>query len=335
MHDSPLHSLAAALRKARRVLTVTHITPDGDAVGSSAALAHIALFLGAEARIYLPGCMPEAFAWLPMPAPIVCSLADLKDWVPDLIIFADCGDAHRAGEEIHAAIKHTALPCAAWKDAVTANIDHHKSNPRFADMNWVESSRSATGELVGLLAEHLGMSLSGSLGQALYLALVTDTGNFSYTNTSAESLAMASRIVAAGLDVGYYTDKSENNWSIERMHLWGRLISEIGLHCDGAVACGMAPRRYLDEMGLHRHDLEGFASWLRRIKGVRVALFIREDAPGHCKISLRSMGDFNVQAVAALYGGGGHVTAAGAELNASPEETRAMLLAAIEERLDL
>lgn len=325
--------LIAALKKARRVLTATHVTPDGDAVGSSAALAHIALSFGAEARMLLPGGLPESFSWLDVPCPIVPDAASLGDWAPDLLIFADCGDARRAGPELEAFIREKRLPSPAWAATATANIDHHKSNPRFAGLNWVESSRSATGELIGLLAEELGLSLSGPLGEALYLALVTDTGNFTYANTTAQSLSLAARIVEAGLDVAAFTDKTENNWNLDRMHLWGRLMSEIRLHANGAVAIGVVPRRYLDEMGLSKDDLEGFASWLRRIRGVRVALFIREDGPKLCKISLRSMGTFDVREVAALFGGGGHTAAAGAELDMDPEDALNAVLAEIDKRL--
>jgi phosphoesterase RecJ-like protein len=144
---------------------------------------------------------------------------------------------------------------------------------------------------------------------------------------------MAGRLVRAGLDVGAFTDKYENNWNLARMHLWGRLMSEISLHDDGAVALSVVPRRYLDELGLGKASLEGFASWLRKLAGVRVGLFIREDKLNYCKISLRSMGDVDVQKVAARFGGGGHVAAAGAELPLSPSETAEQVLAALREQL--
>jgi phosphoesterase RecJ-like protein len=144
---------------------------------------------------------------------------------------------------------------------------------------------------------------------------------------------MASRIVAAGLDIADFTRKYENTWSLARMRLWGRLLNEISLHEGGAVACSIAPKRYLDELGLDKEDLDGYSSWLRKLLGVQVGLFIREDSPGFCKISLRSMGDFDVQAVAHLYGGGGHVAAAGAELGLPPEKTAELVLAEIGIRL--
>jgi phosphoesterase RecJ-like protein len=146
-------------------------------------------------------------------------------------------------------------------------------------------------------------------------------------------MARAARIVDSGLDVAAFTDKTENNWNLERMHLWGRLMSEISLHAGGAIVMSVVPRRYLDEMNLGKDDLEGYASWLRRLEGARVALLVREDAPGRCKISLRSMGDFDVRAVAELYGGGGHASAAGAELELAPEDVAQTVLAELKARL--
>jgi phosphoesterase RecJ-like protein len=242
----------------------------------------------------------------------------------------DCADAPRGGPELHQLIsgENAASPAVP-----VLNIDHHTSNKGYGAVNWVVPESAATGELIGLLAEAAGMSLGGALGQALDLAISSDTGNFTYSNTSASCLEMAGRLVRDGLDVGAFTDKYENNWNLARMHLWGRLMSEISLHENGAVALSVVPRRYLDELGLGKASLEGFASWLRKLAGVRVGLFIREDKPNYCKISLRSMGDVDVQKVAARFGGGGHVAAAGAEISLSPSETAEQVLAALREQL--
>ena len=317
-----------ALLKSRRALVVSHINPDGDAVGSSAALAHILRRLNKEVRILLQSGMPKFLDWLLLPAPLVRTLAELGYWTPDTVIFADCGDERRAGDELSAFMRGQ-TPQMPRNGTVALNIDHHISNPGFADVNWVEPKRAATGELVGLLAESLDIPLSGDLGEALYLALVTDTGAFSYSNTGPDCLALAARIVAQGLDIARFTDKHENNWTLERMHLWGKLLSTVTLHEGGAVACSIAPRRYLDELGLGKDALEGFASWLRKLRGVRVGLFLREDNPSYTKISLRSMGDVDVHTVAAKFGGGGHAAAAGAEIHLPPEEAAARVLAAV------
>jgi phosphoesterase RecJ-like protein len=333
MHEKSLQAMENALRCAKRVLVVGHINPDGDTVGSSVALAHIMLRLQGDAHILLASGVPDFLSWLRIPVPIVRGTAELGGWEPDMAVFVDCGDAGRAGFDFADAPDAEIAPFLKKKGIVVANIDHHVSNPRFADINWVEPQRSAAGEMVGILAERLGFDLDGELGEALFLALASDTGNFSYSNTSADCLAMAAHIVAAGLNVAEFTRKYENNWSVARMHLWGKLMSEISLHENGSVACSIVPKRYLDELGLKKEALEGYASWLRKLRGVRVGLFIREDSPDFCKISLRSMGDFDSQAVAALYGGGGHAAAAGAELSRSPDAAAKEVLAQIGKRL--
>lgn len=325
--------LADAISNAGRVLVATHVNPDGDAIGSAAALAHIALRGGADVRILLASGLPDFLSWLPLPAPTVKTLAELGPWTPELLLLADCGEIGRAGPDLAAALAQKRLPGREWEQLVVANIDHHVSNPGFGHINWVEPRRSATGELAGLLAEHMGIPLAGPLGEAVYLALVADTGNFSFANTRPDCLAMAARLVAAGLDIAEFTAKYENTWNLAKMRLWGRLLSEVSLHAGGAVAYCIAPRRYLDELGLTKADLDGFAAWLRRLRGVRVGLFVREDGPSLCKISLRSMGDFDVNAIAALYGGGGHAAAAGAELALPPEAVAEKVLADITDRL--
>lgn len=330
-HAETCAAFAGALRSARRVLVATHLNPDGDAVGSAVALAYLAVHAGAQARLLFMAGLPDNLSWLPLPAPTVSRIADLGDWTPDLLLLADCGDAARAGAEIGALLEGRLPP--GWEGLRSANIDHHVSNDGYADLNWVEPRAAATGELAGLLAGHMGVALTGGLGEAVYLALASDTGNFTYSNTGARSLAMAARIVDQGLDIARFTDSYENTWSLDRMHLWGRLFSEITLRADGALACGVVRRSWMDERGLGNDALEGFASWLRKIKGVRVALFVREDGPGRCKISLRSMGDFDVQAVCALYGGGGHAAAAGAELALGPDEAADLVAGEIEARM--
>lgn len=325
-------AILQALRGKKRVLVATHVNPDGDAIGSVAAFAHVALHLGAQARLLLVTGLPDFLAWLPLPCPWVRTVGELDGWTPDLVAAVDCGDAKRTGPELEGFFSGTALP-EGWENADSVNIDHHLHNPRFAAHNWTDHTRSATGEMAGLLAERAGLTLAGDLGQAVYLALVSDTGNFSFSNTTPDTFAMAARIAAAGLNVAEFTAVYENTWTLARMHLWGRLFSEVTLHAGGAVACCAAPKAYLDELGLKKADLDGFAAWLRRLRGTRVGLFVREDEPSLCKISLRSMGDVDVRAVAAHFGGGGHAAAAGAEIALPPDEAVRAVLAELEKAL--
>lgn len=331
--DNSLASAIAALEGKKRVLIATHMNPDGDAIGAASALAHVCKAKGADCRLLFVTGLPDFLLWLPLPCPWMRTVEELHGWTPDLVVAVDCGDAHRTGN-LAGFFLSGKPPAQGWGGAATLNIDHHLGNPLFAMHNWADHSRSATGEMIGMLAEHLDIRLKGNLGLAVYLALVSDTGNFSYSNTTAEAFAMASRIVGNGLDVGAFSSLWENNWSLNRMHLWGRLLKEISLHANGAVACSIGPKAYLDELGLRRFDLDGFASWLRKIKGVRVGVFIREDRPDFCKVSLRSIGgDVDVRAVAARFGGGGHAAAAGAEVDMPAQKVAGIIIAELEKVL--
>lgn len=310
----------------RRLLVASHVNPDGDAIGSTLSFAHIATACGFEVRLLLVSGTPKNFRWLPQPWPVVATLEELGDWAPHVLVTLDCGDARRPGPALEAFFLNKTLPAPGWEQTLSINIDHHTGNPEFADINWVEPNWAATGEMVGVLAEHLGIPLTGDLAVALYLTLVSDTGNFSFANTRASTMALAARILEQGLDISAFTAASENNWTLERMHAWGSLMQQITLHADGKIACVVVPKALMIAGGLRKVDLDGFAATLRRIQGVQVGVYIREDEPELCKISLRSMGDINVNAIAVSFGGGGHVAAAGAELTMTPEAAKAAVL---------
>ena len=316
-----LSLMAQCLHNAQHVLAVAHINPDGDAVGSLAALGHLAKALDKDLRLYCATRLPEHFSWLDLPAPLVHSLNKLGTWRPDLVACVDGADQHRCGPEIERIVS---LP-PDQRPYVTACIDHHADNPHFADINLIDPEQPATGILLALLAKELGIPLAGGLGEAIYLAIVDDTGSFSFANTNAQCLALASEIVGNGLSVSAFTAKYENHWSRNRLHLWGKLLQEVELHAHGAIAVSIVTQAHLDHTGAHRADLENFASWLRRIKGVRVVLLARVSSAG-AKVSLRSMGDVDVRLAAAKFGGGGHIAAAGIEMRTSPEQAAALVL---------
>ena len=304
----------------KRVLVASHVNPDGDAIGSLAAVGHLAEQHGADVRVLLVSGLPKEFSWLSMPWASARNLGELGDFVPDFVVVVDCGDARRAGPELDAFFRKGVIPAPGWEKVLSCNLDHHIGNPLFATYNLADSKRAATTELVGLVARELGMDLSGPLGECIYTGLLSDTGNFTFANTSSEVLAMAAAIVAAGLDVGHTVAKIENRWSIDRMHLWGYLITSLDIHAGGAIASSVL---YLDVMARYKasaNDLEGYASFMRHLDGLLVSVFIRERAPGKSKLSMRSVRDIDVQRIAAHFGGGGHRAAAGADVDLPPGE---------------
>ena len=310
----------------KRMLITPHINPDGDAIGSTLGCAYLANALGFDVRLLLATGIPRTLAWIENPWGHVTNIAELGSWAPDVFVTLDCGDARRPGKEVEDFLLLKKLPNAGWQNTISINIDHHTGNPEFADLNWVEPHWSSTGQMIGFLAEELGIALKDELGRAIYLTLISDTGGFSFSNTTGTVLNMAARIVDSGLKVGQFTANHENNWTPDRLQVWGKLMQDITFHADGKVASVIVPRSLFNKYDINKDDLDGFASVLRKVKGVKVGLYIREDGENLCKISLRSMGSTNVNPVAKAFGGGGHVAAAGAEIQLSPEEAREAVL---------
>ena len=327
---------AKILAAKKRILITAHVNPDGDALGSMVGMAHICLALDKEARIIVQSQLPEYLSWLEIPVPSVSSYAELSGWLPDLVVFLDCGAPDRVGPDGAALAAGERLP--GWEDVQILNIDHHFGNPDFGDVNFVDVKAGATAELVGLLAERLGLELSGPLGEAVYLGLSSDSGNFTYSSATSSVMAMASRIVANGLKIEEFIEKSENNWSIGRMQLWGELLQNLGQAADGRIVYTVITNALLKKYKCKASDLEGFVSFLRRLKNVRASLLVREKNTVGSKVSLRSMGgasSVDVQKVAAAFGGGGHKSASGADVAMPPEEAAQavleLLVAAVEE----
>lgn len=312
-------NLPDILRRQDRVLVAAHAHPDGDAVGASAAMGWMLRALDRNVLLYNESGFPGYLDWLRLPSPVMTRVDELP-CAPSLIVALDSGDAARLGSDIQ--------PLLATVPVV--NIDHHPGNPEYGTLaNWVDPSIAATGQMVGLLAEALGVPLHGALGEAVYVSLVSDTGSFAFGNTSAECLRLAARLVDAGLDVAAVRARLDNTWSEAKMRLWGLLMKDVRVMEEGRLAVAVVTSGMLEETGAVPGDAEGFVEQMRRVRGVRVSLLLREtEADGRpaVRISLRSGGEDDVRAVAAQFGGGGHRNAAGATLPLTPDRALPVVL---------
>lgn len=312
---------AALLLQHNKILVTAHTNPDGDALGSMCAFARLCQLMGKEVRMACQSKVPDFLKWLELPAPLLHSYAELSGWEPELAVFLDCGVPERSGPDGFALATGQGL--SGWDKVQILNIDHHIGNPNFGHVNYVETEAGATAELVGLIVEHFGYGLSGKIGEAIYLGLSSDTGNFTYSNTSPHLFAMAARIVDNGLKVEEFIQKSENNWSIGRMQLWGHLLLHLNVYAGGKIVSTVITNNLLKKFECKAGDLEGFVSFLRHLHSAEVSVLVREKVSVGSKISLRSMGgenSFDVQKTASVFGGGGHKAASGAELALPPDE---------------
>ena len=297
--------VAEILRAGDRFLVAAHASPDGDAIGASAGLVWLLRGMGKKAVLYNASGVPDYLEWMSLPGRVYQHLGGLP-FRPEMLLALDCGDAWRLGNELSEALPR--YP--------SVNIDHHLGNPCFGSLyNWVDPGMAAAGQMTALVADAAGISLEGELAACVYVSIVSDTGSFTHGNTSADVLLLASRLLRGGLDAGALRASLDNQWTLPKTHFWGDMLRKVRLERGGQVGVCEISLADLAARSAVRSDAEGLVEQIRRIRGVRVALLAREEAPGRTKISLRSCGDDDVRSVAAQLGGGGHKNAAGATVD--------------------
>ncbi|GAU09611.1 DHH family phosphoesterase [Desulfoplanes formicivorans] len=303
-------------------LIVSHFNPDGDAIGSMAAMGWILTSLEKRFRMYNVSGMPDRFAWLSMPAPVETELpADKPGWT----IVLDCGDSNRVGQDL----------AKRLGKARVINIDHHQGNPLFGQINWVDTQISSTGEMVAGIAQHLGIPLSGDMGEAIYLALVSDTGWFSYGNTSSQTMELAADIIRQGLRPDIFTPRLNYNWTPSKIRLMGRAMAGARFYSRGKIGVVSASSTDFAKTGATGDDTEGLVDMVRNVGSVVVAVSFREEESRKIKFSLRSTGEVDVRQVAARFGGGGHINASGGVIHASLDSAESQMVKMIQDTLGI
>ncbi|GAB1409148.1 bifunctional oligoribonuclease/PAP phosphatase NrnA [Desulfovibrionales bacterium] len=316
----PLKRIAEHIRAADNFLITTHVAPDGDALGSMFAMAELLAMLGKHAVLFNESGLPDRFAWI-VSGQII--LTDLPAEEPDVVIVLDCGDADRAGTLI-----------SPWLTSKTViNIDHHLANPLFGTFNWVDQRTSSVGEMIGRLAQELGIPLVGMLGQYIYLAIISDTGNFCFNNTRPETLEMAAEILRMGLLPGPFHEHRQSTGTLNQLQMRGTVLQEARLYADGKISLISFSRELFERTSTGPEDTEGLVNTVLYVQGVHVAISVREEEKG-IKFSLRSKGSINVQAVAAAFGGGGHRNAAGGILDMDMKAAQESLVQAVTQAIN-
>ncbi len=311
--STPLRLVTQTLTQADTFLIVSHAHPDGDAIGASAALGWLLQRLGKEVILYNESGLPEQFDWLTLPDRVA---TELPPKPPQVVVVLDCGDSSRV---------HTdgSFPFA---ESTVVNIDHHLGNPEFGDINWVEPHRSSVGEMIGLLAQACGVSLSGALGECIYLAMITDTGSFGFSNTGSDTLRLAADIVEAGIDPSRIQARLQTQLTLARVHLHGLALQQARTYAGGRLAVVSTSQEMFAATNTTAADCEGLVTAMRNIKGVLAGISLRETPEGQIKFSLRSWGETDVRSIAAAFSGGGHRNAAGGHLDGPLDTAEAQLI---------
>lgn len=312
----------AALVRSGRLCLTTHVNPDGDGLGSEVGLVHILKAQGIDAVITNPTATPDRFDFLFEDLPGVDrsnqGVKELRR--ADAILVLDIADTGRLGM-LAETVKERGVPVGC--------IDHHASvgvlppGPRYVDV-----TAAATGELIFRLARELGWSIPLPAARALYVALVTDTGGFRFSNTTPTTLQIASELLAIGVDTEQIYLDVYASAPIGRPRLLAEVLGTLVVEEPVGLAWLTVPPGALDRHEVDPDDLDGIVEHARSIKGVRMALLFREMSGGRVKVSFRSVGKVDVAALAKQFGGGGHTKAAGAAITGSLTEVQARVLEA-------
>jgi len=301
---SDLDVVAAETKAGDRFLLTTHENPDGDALGSLLATHRILEALGKDSVMFLAAKefpLPVEYRFLPLEEVFHEPPADIADRV---VIFLDCGNVDRMPVDF---LHDT--------DNRVINIDHHHDNTRFGTINLVDVEASCTAEIVYDLAGLLGVELTPEIANALYVALVTDTGKFMYENTDSRSHRMAAGLIEAGVEVNDVYRRLYEHAPIEKLRLLAHALERIELLDDGRLAVTYISNEDYASTGASEGLTEGIIDHLRTIDGAVVAAVVRdlgESGRAARKVSMRSTdGRVDVSAIARAHGGGGHRRAAG------------------------
>jgi bifunctional oligoribonuclease and PAP phosphatase NrnA len=312
---SELTAVADAVRSHDRFLLVAHENPDGDALGSIVGMKLSLDTLGKDSVMYLSGDLglPQEYSFMELDE----LRRDLPPDAADRIVLAlDCANASRTGLD----------PEFLERSPLVLDVDHHHDNSRFGKINLIVPDASSTGEIVRDLLAELGIALTPKIAEALYVALVTDTGRFQYANTTPKALRLAAELVEAGVDVQRVFQGIYESVEFGKLKLLARALERAELFEGGRLVITYLLRSDFTELGVGEEYAEGIIDYLRAVDGTDMAATIREPpepADADRRISMRSSSDeLDVSAIARKRGGGGHRQAAGFSSSESVDEIK-------------
>jgi phosphoesterase RecJ-like protein len=317
-----LNNIINLVQQHDKFLVTSHVSPDGDNIGSSLALKIFLEQLGNEVEVIIDDEIPSCFSFL-------AQSETIKEYTPGLkadfdILFAlDSGDFERIG-----AVSNL------LEEQEVVNIDHHADNTLYGDYNLVNDV-AATGELIYELITSVDKSsLNQEAATAIATALITDTGSFRYSNTTARTHQIMAELLSYDLDVNYIVRQIFENNTYQSLMLKAEVLENLKVDATGQIAWVKLSQQMIDKANATWEDAEGLISYPRSLAGVEVAVLFKEKSESEIKVSLRSNEYFPVDEIAHQFGGGGHSKAAGCLLNYNLELAEEKIIAAIKEELE-
>lgn len=316
-----IDKIIAELKNNNTFLIVSHINPDGDAIGSELALAWGLKSLGKKVTVFNHDKVPDIVQFLPGSSEFVCEIP--PDAKFDAAIVVDCGTPKQLGDKFNAFKGYRRL----------LNIDHHVTNLNFADLVLVDPDACATGVLIYRILKKMGTEITKEIALCIYTTIVVDTGSFRYGNSNREAFNIAGEMVDVGVQPWVVAENLYESQPEGRIRLHAMALNTLSTHYNGKIGFIMVSNDMYKTTRTTAEDTDGIVNYARSLKGVEVAIFMREVSQDKYKASLRSKGRVDVTKIAGRYDGGGHVNAAGCVLKGSLTEVKRKLIEATEEVL--
>jgi phosphoesterase RecJ-like protein len=304
------------LSQAKNILVTSHQDPDGDSVGSQMAL--IAYLQKKKKRVVAvnQGKMPNKYRFLDPKGIIQEASEPLPDFVPDAAFVVECPSLKRIG-----CVQKLLRP-----ETVIVNIDHHPRNEKFGKVNWLDAKASAVGEMIYDFLVAARLKITPGVAEALYTAILTDTGRFRYSSTHPRTLEICARLMKLGANPQKITEEVYYRISPSDLRLVARVLEGMELHLDNQICFLSIDNRILAETGARFEDTEGIVDYSLFLREVQVGALFKELTPGKTKVSLRSQNGIDISPIAKSFGGGGHPNASGCALSLPMAEAKRTVL---------
>ncbi len=314
-----LEKMKEAILSQHKIAIISHSNPDGDTLGSQLALANAVSQFGIETRLINESHVSPKFYFLPMSQDI--RPLEAEESLPEVVVFVDCATLERAAMEPY-------QERLAGKTLL--NLDHHPSNNAFGTLNYVVSQAAANCQVVYELLEVMGAELTPDVATALYLGLSTDTGSFLFDSVSADTHRLAAILIDAHADTSAIRNNLYESTSRAKFELQKHIFNNTQISADGKLAWSSFDRALLKRTQADSADIDGLINSIKNIEGVEIAILFREMEQERVKISFRSKVWADVNQLAACFGGGGHIRAAGCTLLEAMETVQDKVLRAAE-----
>jgi bifunctional oligoribonuclease and PAP phosphatase NrnA len=317
MTQSSFAEIGGVLRAHQRFAILSHVRPDGDALGSQLALALSLEQLGKDITVWNEDGLLEKYSFLPGGARLTQPPPEPQDF--DVALALDTATQNRLGTA-GASVRHA----KTW-----INIDHHPSNPGYGDLVYIDPTSPATGQILFELIRAEQLPMDRAIAENLFVAISTDTGSFQYPNTTARTFEIGAELVRCGVDVGNVSQLLYENYPRRRTELLRELLGTMRFEAAGKIATFSLSLKAADDLKAKPEDNEGLIDHLRAIHGVIVAVFFEELTDGKVRVSMRSKSEeVDVSAICQKFGGGGHKLAAGARVRGTLAEVDQKILKA-------